>query len=229
MFFVEDQKDHRVRKTIKNQVLQTGIWYLEKHEVWVTAGADFNIRVWKIPRFSNDDNEEECTEEKKDEKMESDESEDNNEIEKKKEEEKVQLDKKNKDKKGSIDRKKKEKEETKDKKLMEKKAKEKKSKEKKNKEEERKEKNSKVLWWTFEAHLKEITDVIEIIENQKPKMIVTCSLDGKIKLFSLMDLCYLSELKDPSHSSRGVKGLTCSDACEGNIMLSYGFVNHINV
>jgi hypothetical protein len=38
----------RVIKTFKQDVLQTGIWYLPVHKLWLTAGADYNIRGWEI-------------------------------------------------------------------------------------------------------------------------------------------------------------------------------------
>jgi len=28
--------------------LQTGIWYLPVHKLWISAGADYNIRTWKF-------------------------------------------------------------------------------------------------------------------------------------------------------------------------------------
>jgi len=28
--------------------LQTGIWFLPIHNVWITAGSDYNIRTWLI-------------------------------------------------------------------------------------------------------------------------------------------------------------------------------------
>ncbi len=38
----------KILKQFKNDVLQTGIWYLPLHKVWVTAGADFNLRIWDL-------------------------------------------------------------------------------------------------------------------------------------------------------------------------------------
>ena len=46
MFFWENSFNHRILKTFKTDVLQTGIWYLEQHGKWLTAGADYNLRMW---------------------------------------------------------------------------------------------------------------------------------------------------------------------------------------
>ena len=38
----------RIVKSFKQDVLQTGIWYMPLHKLWITAGADYNIRAWDI-------------------------------------------------------------------------------------------------------------------------------------------------------------------------------------
>ena len=123
-------------------MLQTGIWYLEQHGMWITSGADNMIRFW--------DN--------KDEKI----------------PEKV------------------------------------------------------IKCPPNQNHTKTITEIIEITV---PKMIATCSLDGKIKLWDLSESMFISDLKDPSpHSkhSRGIRGATYSYEFGGNL-LTFGFENYINV
>ncbi len=37
-------------KSFKTDVLQTGIWFLPFHRLWITAGADYNIRTWDISK-----------------------------------------------------------------------------------------------------------------------------------------------------------------------------------
>ena len=56
MFFYENNFNSKIIKQHKNDVLQTGIWYLNLHKCWMTAGADFNLRVWDL-KF-NDKNQE---------------------------------------------------------------------------------------------------------------------------------------------------------------------------
>lgn len=77
-------------------------------------------------------------------------------------------------------------------------------------------------------HTKTITEIIEITV---PKMIASCSLDGKIKLWDLSESMFISDLKDPSpHSKhyRGIRGATYSYEFGGNL-LTFGFENYINV
>lgn len=40
----------RILKTFKCDVLQTGVWYLPLHDMWITSGVDCNLRTWD---FSN--------------------------------------------------------------------------------------------------------------------------------------------------------------------------------
>ncbi len=65
-----------------------------------------------------------------------------------------------------------------------------------------------------------------------PRLVASCSLDGKIKLWDLNDpKCPLlkTELKDTSNSSnRGIRGMSYS-SYYGSNLLSYGFDNYINV
>ena len=60
---------------------------------------------------------------------------------------------------------------------------------------------------SFIAHTMKITDINEI---DSPKCIVSCSLDGKIKLWDYQNHSFVSEVKEPSIASRGIRGLTYS-------------------
>ena len=39
---------YRQFKHFRNDVIQTGVWYLKDHDCYIAAGGDFNLRVWKI-------------------------------------------------------------------------------------------------------------------------------------------------------------------------------------
>jgi len=57
IIFWEANYTQKLIKSSKLDVLQTGIWYLPLHKMWVTAGDDFNIRTWIFtPSMSNGDN-----------------------------------------------------------------------------------------------------------------------------------------------------------------------------
>ncbi len=144
MFFWENSFNHRILKTFKTDVLQTGIWYLEQHGKWLTAGADYNLRTWT---WSTHD--ESITE-------------------------------------------------------------------------------TGFHTPLNQEHTKQINEIIEITV---PKMIASCSLDGKIKLWEIAEKTFLSDLKDPSPHSRhlrGIRGATYSYEYGGNL-LTFGFENYINV
>ena len=40
--------NHRVVKKFKLENLQSGIWYLNDHKIWVTAGVDNYINIWLL-------------------------------------------------------------------------------------------------------------------------------------------------------------------------------------
>ncbi|EAR91938.2 WD domain, G-beta repeat protein (macronuclear) [Tetrahymena thermophila SB210] len=46
LIFWENSFSQKVLKSAKLDVLQTGIWYLPLHQIWVTAGDDFNLKTW---------------------------------------------------------------------------------------------------------------------------------------------------------------------------------------
>ena len=48
LLFFENSKAARLLKHYKLDVLQTGIWYLDLHRCWISAGADYNIRIWNF-------------------------------------------------------------------------------------------------------------------------------------------------------------------------------------
>lgn len=75
------------------------------------------------------------------------------------------------------------------------------------------------------AHMKQITEIVEL--NQ-PKLLASASLDGKIKLWDLSDFTLITELKSPTSTHRGIRGLTYSYDYGSNL-LSYGFETNINV
>ena len=75
----------------------------------------------------------------------------------------------------------------------------------------------------FDAHTRKITDIKEL---RYPKCIVSASLDGKIKIWDLVNNCFVTEVKEAATSSRGVRGLTYSHDYGGNL-LSWGFENFI--
>lgn len=57
---------------------------------------------------------------------------------------------------------------------------------------------------------------------------MTSSLDGKIKIWDLINNCFVIEIKETHSNSRGVRGLTYSYDYGGNL-LSWGFENYISV
>lgn len=76
--------------------------------------------------------------------------------------------------------------------------------------------------------MKQITDICELFS---PRLLATCSLDGKIKLWELTDdkqTVLKTALKDPGNSIRGIRGLSYMYDYGSNL-LSFGFENHINV
>ena len=73
--------------------------------------------------------------------------------------------------------------------------------------------------------MKQITEIVEL--NQ-PKLLASASLDGKIKLWDLADRTLITELKSPTSTHRGIRGLTYSYDYGSNL-LSYGFETNINV
>lgn len=133
--FYESGFNHKILLCHESDILQTNIWYLPEHLVWVTSGVDYNMRFWKIAD-------------------------------------------------GKLE-----------------------------------------LFQMFTAHMKEITCVLDI---NAPKLIASSSLDGRIKLWEFYDKALINELKDPSFSNRGIKGL-CYSYEFGGLLLSYGFENYINV
>ncbi|CAD8060727.1 unnamed protein product [Paramecium primaurelia] len=134
-----DATTFKVIKQFKQEVLQTGIWYFPYHELWVTAGSDYNIRGWSIPWNE-------------------------------------------KDSKGQVIK-------------------------------------------FLNAHTKQITDIVELIS---PKLLASASQDGKIKLWDMQDQKFITELKTPAPSKRGVKGLSYNQDYGSNL-ISYGFETFINV
>ena len=76
----------------------------------------------------------------------------------------------------------------------------------------------------IKAHSKEITDILEI---EIPSLVCSCSLDGKIKLWDMMDQKLQTEYVD-QNSRRGIRGLSYNHDFGGNL-LSYGFDHYINV
>ncbi|EGR28930.1 hypothetical protein IMG5_166500 [Ichthyophthirius multifiliis] len=52
-YFWENNLSMRCIKIFKHDVLQTGIFYLPIHKMWITAGADYNIRTWKFNQFQD--------------------------------------------------------------------------------------------------------------------------------------------------------------------------------
>ncbi|KRW99211.1 WD40-repeat-containing domain [Pseudocohnilembus persalinus] len=53
VFFWETSLSTKILKQFKLDVLLTGIWYLPIHNIWITAGGDYNIRTYN---FSLEDN-----------------------------------------------------------------------------------------------------------------------------------------------------------------------------
>lgn len=43
-YFWENNKNFKLVKQFRSDVLSTGIWWLSNHKIWVKAGADYNIR-----------------------------------------------------------------------------------------------------------------------------------------------------------------------------------------
>ena len=68
---------------------------------------------------------------------------------------------------------------------------------------------------------------MDIKEIKQPKLLASCSLDTKIRLYDLTEMKLLTEFKD-TNSTRGIKGLQYSDEFGGNL-LSFGFENYVNV
>ena len=42
-------------KSIQTPCVQTGIWYLQYHDIWLSAGKDNRIRQWKIAKYDDFD------------------------------------------------------------------------------------------------------------------------------------------------------------------------------
>ena len=68
-----------------------------------------------------------------------------------------------------------------------------------------------------------ITDIKEL---NSPRCLVSCSLDGKIKIWDYFNKCFITEIKEPTNISRGIRGLTYTQEYGGNL-LSYGFDNYM--
>ena len=72
------------------------------------------------------------------------------------------------------------------------------------------------------AHKRQITDIVEL---KSPRLVASCSLDGKIRLWDLADKKCKTNLIDPvtnTNKYEGIRGMTYS-AGSGNNLLSYGF------
>lgn len=55
LYFWENNVTQRLLKKFRAEVLQSGIWYLNEHRVWVTAGADFSITTWDLGGHERED------------------------------------------------------------------------------------------------------------------------------------------------------------------------------
>lgn len=75
------------------------------------------------------------------------------------------------------------------------------------------------------AHLQQITGIVEIVQ---PKLLASCSLDGRIVLWDLLEGQAIAEIKDNAAVSRGVRGMTYEYEYGGNL-ITFGFEHYLNV
>lgn len=52
-FYLQTSRGIHYYKGFDAKCIQAKIWYLEKHQIWITAGRDFTFRQWDLKKYEH--------------------------------------------------------------------------------------------------------------------------------------------------------------------------------